>query len=170
MTPLIDVMMCLLVIFMITTPVITYYGARVPRAANPQRAGVDDALSVGIRADGTIFIGEDTVLASELPGRLRALYDVRPGDHLLYLWADSELKYDEVLHVIDAAQRAGVRTVGATFAPRPRKVLFVKGDGGVAFERVVNAVDIARGAGIEVVGLVPRESAGVMTSNGTSAK
>lgn len=117
-TPLIDVMMCLLVIFMIITPVITYYGARVPKAANPQRAGVDDALSVGIRADGTIFIGEDTVVASELAGRLRAMYDVRPGDHLLYLWADGQLKYDDVLNVIDAAQRAGVRTVGAIVSPQ----------------------------------------------------
>jgi biopolymer transport protein ExbD len=117
-TPLIDVMMCLLVIFMIITPVITYYGARVPEAANPQRASVDDALSVGMRADGTIFIGEDTVVASELAARLRALYDVRPGDHLLYLWADGQLKYDDVLDVIDAAQRAGVRTVGAIVSPK----------------------------------------------------
>jgi biopolymer transport protein ExbD len=48
-------------------------------------------------------------------------------------------------------------TLASVFAPRPRKVLFVKGDEHVAYADVVRAVDISRSAGIEVVSLVPRD-------------
>ena len=58
---MIDVMMCLLVIFMVITPVITYYGAKVPGAVHFQRASVEDAISVGVRNDGTLYLGQDTV-------------------------------------------------------------------------------------------------------------
>ena len=47
-------------------------------------------------------------------------------------------------------------TLARVFAPRPRKVLFVKGDERVAYADVVRAVDISRSAGVAVVGLVPR--------------
>jgi biopolymer transport protein ExbD len=47
-------------------------------------------------------------------------------------------------------------TLAEVFAPRPRKVLFVKGDEGAAYADVVRAVDVSRQAGVEVVGLVPR--------------
>ena len=47
-------------------------------------------------------------------------------------------------------------TLAGVFAPRTRKVLFVKGDERVAYADVVRAVDISRSAGVEVVGLVPR--------------
>jgi biopolymer transport protein ExbD len=48
-------------------------------------------------------------------------------------------------------------TLASVFAPRPRKVIFVKGGEHVAYADVVRAVDISRSAGVEVVGLVPRE-------------
>ena len=47
-------------------------------------------------------------------------------------------------------------TLAGVFAPRPRKVLFVKGHEGAAYADVVHAVDVSRTAGVEVVGLVPR--------------
>jgi biopolymer transport protein ExbD len=47
-------------------------------------------------------------------------------------------------------------TLRQVFAPRPRKVLFVKGAEGVAYQEVVAAVDASRAAGVEIVGLVPR--------------
>jgi biopolymer transport protein ExbD/biopolymer transport protein TolR len=119
MTPMIDVMMCLLVIFMIITPIITYYGAKVPVAANPQRESIDDAVSMGIRRDGTFIIGKQAVPRDQLARRLAVLYDRRPGDYLLYLWADADVEYPVVLDAIDAARTAGVRTVGAIVTPRP---------------------------------------------------
>ena len=117
-TPMIDVMMCLLVIFMIITPIITYYGAKVPAAANAQRESVDDAVAMGIRRDGTFIIGKEAIPKAELAGRLTALYDRRPGDYLLYLWADADVEYPVVLDAIDAARAAGVRTVGAIVTSR----------------------------------------------------
>jgi biopolymer transport protein ExbD len=48
-------------------------------------------------------------------------------------------------------------TLAAVFAPRPRKVLYVKGAEQVAYADVVRAVDASRTAGVEVVGLVPRQ-------------
>jgi biopolymer transport protein ExbD len=116
-TPMIDVMMCLLVIFMVITPVITYYGAKVPGAVHFQRASVEDAISIGVRNDGTLYLGQDTVTANVLAQRLDSIYENRPGDHLLYLWADADLRYARVLDVLEGARHAGVRTVGAIVGP-----------------------------------------------------
>lgn len=116
-TPMIDVMMCLLIIFMVVTPVITYYGASVPGAVHFQRASVEDAISVGIRNDGRLFVGEDTVSQSQLASKLDSIYEYRPGDHLLYVWADADLKFGHVLGVLEHARKAGVRTVGAIVGP-----------------------------------------------------
>ena len=116
-TPMIDVMMCLLVIFMVVTPVITYYGAKVPGAVHFQRASVEDAIAVGLRNDGAVFVGDDTISVAELAPKLDSIFEHRPGDHLLYLWADADLPYGRVLHVLEDARHAGVRTIGAIVGP-----------------------------------------------------
>jgi biopolymer transport protein ExbD len=117
-TPMIDVMLALLIIFMVVTPVLTEYSADPPPAVHVTPQALRDAVTLGIDAHGTYFLGEDSVPAAELVNRLRDLYLVRPGDHLLYLRADRNLSYRVVLDAIDAARAAGVRTVGAISQPK----------------------------------------------------
>jgi len=117
-TPMIDVMLALLIIFMVVTPVLTEYSADPPPAVHVTPQTLRDAVTLGIDAHGTYFLGEDSVPAAELVNRLRDLYLARPGDHLLYLRADRGLPYRVVLDAIDAARAAGVRTVGEISQPK----------------------------------------------------
>ena len=117
-TPMIDVMLALLIIFMVVTPVLTEYTATPPVAIHVRPETLEDAITLGIDAHGTYYLGADSVPAAELPERLRVAYAARPGDHLLYVRADRSLQYHVVLDAIAAARAAGVRTVGAISEPR----------------------------------------------------
>jgi biopolymer transport protein ExbD len=117
-TPMIDVMLALLIIFMVVTPVLSEYSAQPPSAVHVTPKTLRDAITLGIDAHGAYFLGDERVTPGELPGRLRELFAGRPGDHLLYLRADRGLPYRVVLDAIDAARAAGVRTVGAISLPR----------------------------------------------------
>lgn len=116
-TPMIDVMLALLIIFMVVTPVLSEYSAEPPPAVHVTAQKLRDAITLGIDGHGTYFLGEDSIPAGELAERLRAVYAVRPGDHLLYLRADRSLPYRVILNAVDAARAAGVRTVGAISQP-----------------------------------------------------
>jgi len=116
-TPMIDVMLALLIIFMVVTPVLSEYNANPPVAMHVTPEILRDAITLGIDEHGTYFLGEDSVSRAELPARLHELYAARPGDHLLYVRADRSVPYRVVLDAIDAARAAGVRTVGAISQP-----------------------------------------------------
>ena len=117
-TPMIDVMLALLIIFMVVTPVLSEYNATVPTATHVTRKTLQDAITLGIDARGVYYIGEDTIPKAELTNRLKVIYRQRQGDHLLYLRADKALPYRVILDAIDAAREAGVTTVGAISTPR----------------------------------------------------
>ncbi len=112
-TPMIDVMMSLLIIFMVVTPVLSGYIARLPDASEVRSQNLDDAVTMGIDVEGRFWVGEAEVPREQLEEELRSLYAERPGDHLLYLRADRDTPYSLVLDAIEAARTAGVRTVGA---------------------------------------------------------
>lgn len=116
-TPMIDVMLALLIIFMVVTPVLTEYAATLPVARHPVPETLDDAVTLAIDRNGTFFVGSDTIPAARLTERLARIYAARPGDHLLYLRADRGVPYRLVLDAVDAARAAGVRTVGAISFP-----------------------------------------------------
>lgn len=117
-TPMIDVMLALLIIFMVVTPVLSEYSAEPPAAVHVTPQTLRDAITLGLDARGTYYLGEDSIPPGELTARLRALYAARPGDHLLYLRADRALPWSAVLSAVDAARAAGVRTIGAISTPR----------------------------------------------------
>jgi biopolymer transport protein TolR len=114
-TPMIDVMLVLLIIFMVVTPALAGYTAILPKAktAAPEK---DKRVTLGIDRQGSFYIeGKQTkkVADAQLADELKAQYASRPDDHVLYMKADNEAGYDRVLTAIDAARVAGVRRIGA---------------------------------------------------------
>ncbi|MBV9773196.1 MAG: biopolymer transporter ExbD [Gemmatimonadetes bacterium] len=114
-TPMIDVMLVLLIIFMVVTPAIASM-AVLPKAktALPEK---EDRVTLGIDATGRYFLQAFgrllPVSEGELSTRLRSAYAARPADHVLYLKADQRAPYGRVLSAVDAAREAGVSRIGA---------------------------------------------------------
>ena len=118
-TPLIDVMLVLLIIFMIVTPLIAAgFQATLPRSENPEnRPEGPDEVRLGIDKDGKFYLdlgaGPRTISDQDLPQRLEALYETRTKDKILFLKADQNIEFGRVQQAIEIARQAGVRVVGA---------------------------------------------------------
>jgi biopolymer transport protein ExbD len=118
-TPLIDVMLVLLIIFMIVTPIIAAgFQATIPRSQNPEnRPEGPDEIRLGIDREGKFFLdvgsGPKQVKDADLPGRLESIYASRSRDKILFLKADQNLEFGRVQQAIEIARQAGARVVGA---------------------------------------------------------
>jgi len=118
-TPLIDVMLVLLIIFMIVTPIIAAgFQATIPRTENPEnRPEGPDEVRLGIDKDGKFYLdmgeGPRQIPDENLPGRLEAIYATRSKDKILFLKADQNIDFGRVQQAIEIARSAGVRVVGA---------------------------------------------------------
>ncbi len=118
-TPLIDVMLVLLIIFMIVTPLIAAgFQATIPRSSNPEnRPEGQDEVKLGIDKDGKFWLdlgpGPRQIPDDQLPERLEAIYASRTRDKILFLKADQNIEFGRVQQAIEIARRAGVRVVGA---------------------------------------------------------
>ena len=119
-TPMIDVMLVLLIIFMIVTPLIAAgFKATLPRGANldPDPEGEDEVI-LGIDADGNYFLdGRGPVPAEQLKEQLTAMFATREEGKLLYFKADNQLKYSRVQEAVELARGAGVRVLAAVTEP-----------------------------------------------------
>jgi biopolymer transport protein ExbD len=125
-TPMIDVMLVLLIIFMIVTPAITAgFQATIPRAKNPDaREEGEGEIRLGIDRDGKFYIditdprtgkytGPRLISDEDLPTQLTNLYANRTVDKILYLKADEGIEFSRVQTALEIARKAGVRVVGA---------------------------------------------------------
>lgn len=113
-TPMIDVMLVLLIIFMVITPVILSKSVNLPSAvtAAPEKK---NRVTLIIDVKGRYYLGKnrEAIPVSRLTEALRQKYADRPRDHVLYLKADQDVEYRAVLTAINAARAAGVRRIGA---------------------------------------------------------
>ncbi|MET0241603.1 MAG: ExbD/TolR family protein [Sphingobium sp.] len=111
-TPLVDVMLVLLIIFMVTAPLLV---TGVPVKLPENRAGAlsQDAKPTVITIDpaGAIFLGDEPVSDAELPDRLVALKSRMEPEAQLFLRADGGLNYERVMQVMGELNRAGLDRV-----------------------------------------------------------
>jgi len=114
-TPMVDVMLVLLIIFMVITPMlqnkVAVDMAKVDNPTNMPDADKEDAIVVAITRDGSVFLGQNKVATSELGNQVRDKLADHPGK-TIYVRADARAQFREVEDAIDAVRTAGVEDVG----------------------------------------------------------
>ncbi|ARK49601.1 ExbD/TolR family protein [Burkholderia pseudomallei] len=120
MTPLIDVMLVLLVIFIITAPLLTHaIRLDLPKVAAAPARETPETITVSIDAAGKLYWNDVPVALDALAARLRDAA-AAGQDPELYLRAARDTRYDTIAQVMGAAQQAGVARIGfVTDAPAP---------------------------------------------------
>jgi biopolymer transport protein TolR len=116
-TPMVDVMLVLLIIFMVTAPLIQQ-GVKVnlPEARATPVEAADKKLVLSIDTAKRVFIGDAEVALNELEKKLAANAKAQ-ADKEVYLHADRDVPYGVVVEVMAAAQRAGITNVGMITDP-----------------------------------------------------
>lgn len=111
-TPFVDVMLVLLVIFMVTAPLLTA-GVQVdlPEEDSPPLPGQDEPLSITINKNGEIFLQETKVSIKELIPKLEAITE-RKRDTRIFINGDKAIDYGKVMQVMAAMNNAGFNKVG----------------------------------------------------------
>ena len=114
-TPMADIMIVLLIIFMVITPMLQKgVDVKLPQAGNTkERKDEPKTIVVAIKKDTTTYLGS-MKLASQadlLPQVKERLQDLSEGGRMIYLKADEQLPYSEVMKVMDLCREAGVEEV-----------------------------------------------------------
>ena len=114
-TPMVDVMLVLLIIFMVITPMLQH-GVSVDMAKvnNPEQmpdADKEDALIVAVMRDGKVFFGNDQIPVDQLTNKVKDRL-ANKTDKRVYVKADARAKFGEVVGVVDNVRAAGVDQLG----------------------------------------------------------
>ena len=114
-TPMVDVMLVLLIIFMVITPMLSKgVSVDMVKTRNPiamQAADKSDAVLVAVTRDGKVFLGSDNILPENLPPKVKDLL-LNRLDKTVFVKADQRAKYERVVEVIDNLRAAGVDQLG----------------------------------------------------------
>jgi len=119
-TPMIDVMLVLLIIFMIVTPLIAAgFKATLPKGKNldPRPEGENEVV-LGIDQAGRYFLNGRPLPDGTLEDQLRGIFAARTEDKILYFKADNGLKYGKIQEAVETARRSGVRVMAAITEPK----------------------------------------------------
>ena len=122
-TPMVDVMLVLLIIFMVTAPLlVTGVPVDLPDSKAKALKADDTPIQVSIDAKGVVFIDQQRVPAASLPVKLAALREARSGagdDARVYVRADRSLDYGRVMEIVGEVSAAGFRKVALVSDSRP---------------------------------------------------
>jgi biopolymer transport protein TolR len=116
-TPLVDVMLVLLVIFMVTAPIIQQ-GVQVnlPQAKAAAIPGSEQLLVVSIAKNGKIYLNDNVMTLEELGSRMRAIR-TNEAEKQVYVRADQDVRYGLVMKTIAELKQAGIERVGMVTRP-----------------------------------------------------
>ena len=114
-TPMVDVMLVLLIIFMVITPMLSKgVSVDLVKTINPipmQAADKSDAIIVAVTRDGKTYLNTTQMAASDLPGKVKDMLTNRL-DKMCFVKADSRARYEKVVDVVNNLRAAGVDQLG----------------------------------------------------------
>lgn len=117
MTPMVDVMLVLLIIFIITAPLMTHsVKVDLPRASSTPTPEKPMTLQVSITAANAVFVGAERVNSEALESRFREAV-AQDAQVEMHLRADRDTRYEAVADTMSAARRAGLTRIGFVTAP-----------------------------------------------------
>ncbi|MDR7375510.1 biopolymer transport protein ExbD [Rhodoferax ferrireducens] len=118
MTPLVDVMLVLLIIFIITIPVMKHaVNIDLPRATNQVQDVKPETIRLSVNAQGEYYWNENKVADADLVPMLQAEAAKEPQPEL-HIRGDKEVRYERVAQAMAAAQQAGVKKIGFITEPK----------------------------------------------------
>ena len=114
-TPMVDVMLVLLIIFMVVTPMlqkgVSVDLAKVNNPTPMQDADREDALVIAVMRDGKVYFGNDQIAPDQLTGKIKDKL-ANKVDKTVYVRADARAKFGSVVEVVDNVRAAGVDDLG----------------------------------------------------------
>jgi biopolymer transport protein TolR len=115
-TPMVDVMLVLLIIFMVVTPMlqkgVSVDMAKVNNPTAMQDADKEDAMLVSITRDGTVYFGSEKITADSLTTKVKDRLSSNAQNKQVYVKADMRTHFGSVVEVVDAVRAAGVDDLG----------------------------------------------------------
>ncbi len=116
-TPFVDVMLVLLVIFMVTAPLLQQgIDVELPKTQSEGLPTDEEPLVITVKADGTLYVQRAEVPIGELRAKLEKIFESRV-DKEVYLRADTAVAYGTVARTLAAARGAGARRIGMVTEP-----------------------------------------------------
>ncbi len=117
-TPFVDVMLVLLIIFMVTAPMMTQgIDIKLPETAAQAIPSEDERVMVTVTQDQKIYINESVVDLDSLGGKLSAIYENRQQGKGVFLRADEKIPYGFVVQVMGTIRQAGIDQIGMVTEP-----------------------------------------------------
>ena len=118
MTPMVDIMLVLLIIFIITVPVLKHsVNIDLPRATNEAQNIKPETIRLSVDAQGAYFVNETPITDADLPGRLKEAAAQNPQPEL-HIRGDKSVRYERVAQAMAEAQQAGLRKIGFITEPK----------------------------------------------------
>ena len=119
MTPLVDVMLVLLIIFIITVPVMKHaVNIDLPQATNQRQEDKPQTIQLSVDAQGAYYWNQGKIDDAQLPQLLAAEAGKQPQPEL-HIRGDRNVRYERVAQAMAAAQQAGLRKIGFVTEPKP---------------------------------------------------
>jgi len=116
-TPLVDVMLVLLVIFMVTAPILQQgIQVNLPQARAGAVPGQEEQLVVAVARNGRVYLNDNALSLGELGKKLRGIHKLKPASQV-FLRADQDVRYGAVIKVIAEIKQAGIERVGMMTRP-----------------------------------------------------
>ncbi len=110
-TPFVDVMLVLLIIFMITAPLLTTgVSVDLPKTDSQTLPGRDEPITVTINKEGEVFLGENLIQVNTLTAKLKAITSIKPSTRI-FIKADENISYGQVMNIMSVITNAGYKKV-----------------------------------------------------------